>query len=308
MHQSIYSNKHPDIKKLKREISELESQIGKSDTYVAKVKKLMYIKNQLTVLKGELGSNHPDVIKLTKEEKVLSEDVDKLLEEKESSDVSKEKPDNPLYINLETQIASTDAEIKSFKLTLEKLDSEIAKYHKRIENTPQVEKEYNELLRENDTIRIKYKEISDKLMSAKSTKILEETERGERFTIKSKAYLPEKPTKPNRMGIIILTFIVAFGASIGFASIREGMDHSLKTVDQIKNLTAVPVLSIISFIVTSEEKRSGRYKKLLWSFAILIVIGLSLVIVDQFIMKLDHLALKLDKIWTIVLERIKMIA
>ncbi len=306
--QSVYSKKHPDIKKVKREISELESKIGKSDTYVAKVKKLMYVKNQLAVKKGELGSNHPDVIKLTKEEKVLSQEVNKLATGHETANISKEKPDNPLYINLESQIASTEADIKSFKLAIQKLNSESVKYYKRIENGPRVEKKYNELLRDFEVIRVKYREISDKLMTAKSTKELEETDRGEKFIIKSKAYLPEKPTKPNRLGISILACIVALGASIGFSSIREGLDHSLKTADQIKNLTAVPVLSVISFIVTDEEKRSARFKKLFWSFGILMVIGLSLVIVDQFIMKLDNLALKLNQIWTIVFERIGLAA
>jgi uncharacterized protein involved in exopolysaccharide biosynthesis len=306
--QSIYSDKHPDIKQIKREISELEGEIGKSDTYVAKVKRLMYTKSQLAIKNAELGSNHPDVKKLTKEEKILSQEVDKLAAEQETQNITREKPDNPLYITMQAQIASNEADINSFEQALQKIDSEIAKYYKRVENAPRVEKEYNELSREFETIRVKYREVSDKLMAAKSTKELEDTDRGEKFIIKSKAYLPEKPSKPNRLGISILAFIIALGASIGFASIRESIDHSLKTADQIKAITALPVLSAISLIVTKEEKRTKRYKRIFWSLGILMAFGLSLIILDQFIITLDDLALKLNQIWTLVLERIGMIA
>ena len=40
----------------------------------------------------------------------------------------------------------------------------------------------------------KYREVSDQLMAAKSAKELEDTDRAEKFIIKSKAYLPEKPS------------------------------------------------------------------------------------------------------------------
>jgi uncharacterized protein involved in exopolysaccharide biosynthesis len=306
--QSIYSVKHPDIKKIKREINELENEIGKSDAYVAKVKRLMYTKNQLALKNAELGSNHPDVVILTKEEQILSQEVDKIAAQQETVNISKEKPDNPLYINLQAQIATTEADIKSFKQALQKNDSEITKYYKRIENAPRVEKEYNELLREFETIRVKYREISDKVMAAKSSKELDKTDAGEKFIIKTKAYFPEKPFKPNRLGISILAFIVALGASIGFASIRESVDHSLNTTDQIKGVTSIPVLSVISYIVTKEDKRAKRLKILFWSLGIIMAFVLSLIIIDQFIMNINDLTLKLNKIWTIVLERLRMIA
>ena len=86
------------------------------------------------------------------------------------------------------------------------------------------------------------------------------------------------------------------------------MDNSIRSIDQIKKLTDVPVLSSVSYIVTSEEKQQKRKRIFLLSLAIILIIGSSLVIVNQFIISLDELAVKFDHVWGIILERIKMIA
>jgi capsular polysaccharide biosynthesis protein len=68
--------------------------------------------------------------------------------------------------------------------------------------------------------------------------------------------LPTDPFKPNRILIILIGFVSAFISGSFFFFFLEGMDNTIKKTDQIKNITGVPVLSTISFIVTSEEKRS----------------------------------------------------
>ena len=86
------------------------------------------------------------------------------------------------------------------------------------------------------------------------------------------------------------------------------MDDTVKTTDQIKSITGVPVLTSVSYIVTTEEKHSKRLKKFIWSLAVFLALGVLLIVVNQFIISFDKLVLKFDQIWTIILERIKMIA
>jgi uncharacterized protein involved in exopolysaccharide biosynthesis len=306
--QSTLSDKHPDVKKLKREISELESEVGKSDASSAKVKRLMELRNELTVSKRILGPKHPDVIRLTNEEKLLSQEVKKLLTQNTIQKISIENPDNPVYINLEAQIGATEAEIESININLANIDSEAAKYRRRIENTPLVEKEYNELARDYDMLKLKYKEISAKVMEAGIAKEMEETDRGERFTIKSPAYLPEKPYKPSRVGISLFALVVAFGLGLGIATIRESMDRSLRTVDQIKGLTGLPVLSVVSLIETKDEKRRRWRKRLTWILVVICIIGMSFILIDNFVVDLGFIFEKLNQAWAIFVERLKEFA
>jgi succinoglycan biosynthesis transport protein ExoP len=71
--KSIYSDKHPDIKKLKKEIAELESQVQASDDSVEKVKRLRQLENELATAEGKLGPEHPDVKALKNEIALVSQ-------------------------------------------------------------------------------------------------------------------------------------------------------------------------------------------------------------------------------------------
>jgi hypothetical protein len=182
-----------------------------------------------------------------------------------------------------------------------KLMSEIDEYQMKISNAPIVEQELNALMRDYDSLKRKYSEISNKLLSAQLTQEMEGKQKGERFTITSSAYLPEEPTKPNRLIIVILSFLLAFGISTALSVFQEYVDDSIKTPNQLKELTNIPVFSAISYIETREEKRQRRVKNLIWSAAALSGIAILLLIIDQYVMKLAQA-------WEVVVERIMLLA
>jgi uncharacterized protein involved in exopolysaccharide biosynthesis len=299
--RSTVSEKHPDVKRLKREIAELESQIGKTDTAVIKIKKLNHMMGQFAEAKGSLGPNHPDVIKLSNQIETLSNEVEVLTTEQAMTSLSNQQPDNPVYISLLTQIAVTENEIKSILEEKNNILKEIEKYRRRIENGPVVEKEYSALTHGYDNAKRKYDDLQDKYREAKVTQEMEISDRGERFTMKSPAFFPEKPYKPNRLAIILIGCLVALGAGLGISAAREGIDNSITTADQIKEITGVPVLSSISFIVTDHEKNLNRLKKLGWIFILVIFVGIGLYCIEQYVINLNEL-------WTIILDRLKIIA
>jgi len=298
--QSILSEKHPDIRQLKREITDLEGQIGTSDNYEEKIRKLNSIDKQLASVKGRLGSKHPDLLKLKKMKKVLSKEIEELPAFSTYNDINDGTADNPAYINLRIQLASTDLEIKNLNLESNKIEEEIEYYLKKMKYGPIVEKEYNDLTRDYESARSKYNEIMNKLMEAKISEGMEETQRGERFTITDPAYLPEKPYKPNRIAIVLLGFVLAFGASTLFAAGKEYMDNSVKSADELHSLTGVPVFSVISYVESDHEKRTRRLTKGIYILATLAVIGGALMIVNTYLEPLDSL-------WPKIQHKIDMI-
>ena len=293
--QSTLSEKHPDIRKLKDEIRELEAQVGKSDDSVEKVRRLNVLEGQLAALKGKLGPKHPDVVKLSKEVRALSKEVDSLLTEKAKIAVSEEKPDNPAYIHLMTQVNALELEMEALLKQRKKIEQNLEKYEKKIERAPLIEQEYLELTRDYDNAKRKHSEIVRKLLTAKIAQGMEQTQRGERFTIMEPAYLPQKPYKPNRMAIALIGLVLAFGAGVGLAAGREAMDRSVKTADELNSITGVPVFSEISLMETDGERRSRRIKRVL---LILIAIGAivgALIVVNQFVMPLDIIWAKVQR-------------
>ena len=245
--QTTLSEKHPDIRSLKREIAELEAEIGP-------------------------GGADPTVA---------------------------EQPDNPVYINLMTQVVSAESEIKNLMADQAKVESDLEKYRRKSESSPMIEKEYNELTRDFDNAKKKYNEILDKLMSARVSKGMEDQQRGEHFTITDPPGLPSKPVKPNRVAIILLGFVLAAGISASLVALQEGMDPSLKNEDELSRITGMPVLTALTYMETDQDVRAKRIKKLIWLVGTAGTILGVIIFINAFIMPLDEL-------WANILSRVAM--
>jgi polysaccharide biosynthesis transport protein len=296
--QSVLHDKHPDIVKAKREIRELENQIGGAGGTQVELKKLSSLKTELAGAEGRYGSNHPDVIRLNKEIQTLEKSISGKTSSNEVRTLSKQVPDNPIYINLTTQISSIDSSIDNLMSDRQNIQQELNKYRKRIENAPFVEKEYNDLTRDYNTTKQKYDETMNKLMGANVAKGIEEGHHGQRFEIKNYAYLPEKPYKPNRLNIILLGFVVASGLGLGLAALYESLDNSIKTEKELNKLVNIPVLTVISKVETQKEKNKKIIQRLIWACAFLGIIFIGATIVNEYFMPINEL-------WSVIVTNAK---
>ena len=292
---SKVSEKHPDIKRLKREIEDLEKQVGHTDDSVAKITRLGALQSRLATLQGKYGPKHPDVLNLKKEVEQLSKEVDQLVSERAITKVSEQKPDNPLYVSLMTQLVITDTELKERIQEKRKVQGLISDYQQRIDSAPMLEKEFNELTIDYQNARSKYNELSNKLLESRLSQGMEETQRGARFTIIEQAQLPEKPYKPNRLAVILLGVVLASLSGLAISAFQEYLDNSVKTSDELSALTGVPVLSVITLVETEEEKRAGRFRKVGWSAVVICAIVLVWWAVDYFVVPSENLWLKFKK-------------
>jgi uncharacterized protein involved in exopolysaccharide biosynthesis len=306
--RSLYAEKHPDIKKVKNEIRELEAQVKTSDVTILKVKRLQQLEDQLAEMQGIYGPNHPEIKAVKREIAILKPEVSGLMTEAVKIKISEEKPDNPAYINLITQINAIKMEMEAIEADKKQMLQEINRFQRRIEKAPSVEKQLNALIRDLDSSQTKFRDISNKLMEARIAGELEGKQQADRVSIASSAYLPSNPFKPNRLLILAIGFVNAFVIGSLFVALREGIDNNVRTAEQIMQITGVPVLSSISYIVTTEDRRFKRKRNFLVGLAVFLAIGILLVIIDQFVISFENLSVKIDQIWSIILERIKMIA
>jgi uncharacterized protein involved in exopolysaccharide biosynthesis len=176
--QSVYSEKHPDIKKLKREIIKLEKVVRNSEYSVQKVKRLNQLEGQLASATSALGPNHPDVKAIKREIDIINNEIQNSITKTTKIKISEEKPDNPTYINLTMQIKTIEVEMKRLEEDKRELLSDLNEYRSRIDSGPAVEKELNALKRGYQNLQNKYTEISNKLMNAQLVKEMENKKKG----------------------------------------------------------------------------------------------------------------------------------
>ncbi len=288
--QGNYSDKHPDVKRLKKEIDVLEGQARMPEDTRTRAKKIDDARTELALLKGSLGPKHPDVVKLARELKTLEETETR----PEPADLQM-KPDNPAYISIETQIKATNIDITRLIEEERRITADITRYQQKLANTPAVEKEYNDLLRDNENAKRKYNELMSKHMEARVSKGMEETQAGEKFTIIEPAQFPEKPAKPNRLAIILIGFVLAMGGGVGISALREAVDGSVKGIDHLKLLSNLPVLTVIPYMETAQERSARRRKYVLGVVIVLALIAAALLVMHLFVMPLEVFWAKVER-------------
>ena len=254
------SSKHPDVTKVRKEIAELEKEIGTLDKKL-EIKEALRLKEQeLKELKTGATDKHPDVLRLKKEIEKLKESVkDYEGRGKEGFDLAQAQPTNPAYISLQTQIKVAEMDLEGLKDKRQQLEKSWQDYVKRLEKMPQVELEYRKLVRDYDAAQRKYAETTAKLMEARQGQSLEQLQAGEKFTIVDPPQLPEIPVKPKRIAISLIGFILGIAAGVGVGAMMEFADSTIRSPKDIRRITGHPVLASIPDVAEVQKKR-GRNK------------------------------------------------
>ena len=264
------------------------------DLYDLNKKRLEELKVDLLSLEKRYSKNYPDVIN-TREE--IEELEKKLASESVPGASHGRTPDNPSYISLNSQLKSIQGEISAMNAQIEDIDRSIVQYRGRIEQTPNAESGYSQLLADKNNTQAKYDDLQRKLMEARVSQGLEREQKGERFTLIEPANLPEKPIKPNRILIILLGLVLGIGAGSSAAALKEFTDESVQEPDEFQDISAFTLLATIPVIANEEDRIRARKRRDI----ILLGSVISFVLV---VAAVHFLYMPLDVIWIKILIRL----
>jgi polysaccharide chain length determinant protein (PEP-CTERM system associated) len=280
--------------------SELAQISPTTDIYNSTGNRVMGTEDRLRALQTEYlalatryTDNHPTLIKIKDEIKVLEKELDSNPIDKRN----KIQSDNPAYLQLETQLQAAESELASLKRRREEITGKIKEFEERLMTGPQVEREYRNLTRDYENALTKYQEIKAKQLEAQLAESLERERKGERFSLIEPPQLPEKPHKPNRVTILFLGFVFSFVGGIGNVVIRESMDDAVYGSKGVTAITDAPPLAVISYIECSEDQRQ---RMISGSMAISGFFAAIIVFITSI-----HLFYKpLDVIWYLILRKL----
>ena len=251
-----YSETHPNIIKIRKEIAALEREVGGVDKSELRVQ-LNQKRALLATLTDRYSAGHPDVKKLKLEIGILERELSQPVKSRKTS---ASRPDNPAYIQLQTQLHTVNASLRSLQQSRDKLSNKLVKYEQSLLRTPGVEREYLELTRDYDTAKNKYNEIKNKQMKADMAEAMEQGSKGERFTLIEPPMLPLSPYKPNRFAIILLGAVLSIGIALAYASIKENMFPVVYNSRELAAITGEAPLVVIPYIETEEDIEEQQRK------------------------------------------------
>lgn len=189
--------------------------------------------NYLMYVIGLARKKHGFRVKLKKHVETLEQAVNHASARLAGRKIAESHPDNPAYITLQTQRDTTVQDMAALQKRKQELRAKLTQYEKRLSETPDVERQYLELVRDYENASAKYRDLKAKEMEANIAEQLEKKSKGERFSIVEPPMLPEKPVRPNRIAIGVLGFVLSLAGSLGYVLLNENMDKSIRGMKSV---------------------------------------------------------------------------
>jgi polysaccharide chain length determinant protein (PEP-CTERM system associated) len=213
---------------------------------------LATLRAELTDAEQRYSEDHPDVKRLRRAVAALAAQAPK-----GGGDIAP-GADNPEYLRVAAELEAARRDVRALRAQAARIRSTIYTYQSRMVSVPSVEREYLQLIRDRDIAQNQLQEVQGKLRDAQFAQALEAEQRGERYTLIRAPYVPEDPVRPNRLGILLLGFILAAGVSIGCAVVADIADSTIRSTRDVDEITDVPILGSIPKIANAEDGRRRR--------------------------------------------------
>lgn len=282
-----YSAGNPLVQAKKREVKLLESGGDQGQTVQLRTR-LVQLQNELSDLKGRYTDQYPAVKrKMSEIASVRKELRASLTGSSQAAIGRRERATNPAYIQLTSDVQKSEVTIRALKAQKVALEAQLKSVYEKLHAMPIVSEQYNEMQTDYQNAKTGLSDLQQKLASAKLAQGMEDQQLGETFKVVEPPFLPEKPAKPNRLAIILVGIVLAMGVSIGTASLLEYSDSRVYDSETVEKLGGLSVFSTIPKIVTDEEIRQAKKRKVLLAGVTVASIVIGILVFNYLIMDLS---------------------
>ena len=289
-----YSETHPDVIKIKREIDSLQKEIGVNSDINKLTGELTEKKSELAMLLKQYSEKHPDVQKLRKSISALQHAVTESRQHEYSTDQN--IPDNPAYITLKAQQDTVESDSRSLAQTRSQLNDRIGRLREKLRLSPLIEKEYMDLVQELDNANSRYREVSTREMEAQIAQQLELQKKGERFTLIEPPQEPLEPHSPNRPVIIVMGFVIALVMGAAITAFVEMLDSTIHSEKAILAILGHSPLATIPFLESKGEHKASQKNRIFLLLACIVAVIIGVICFHFFLMPLDVFWYKLLRV------------
>lgn len=286
---SKYEPTHPDVLRAKRQIAALEKELGVTGNDAAIIQaELEQAKTDLNTLSEKYADNHPD-IKAQKNKIASLEERLKKVDSQPTETKSSNDRLNPAYVQLKAKIDSTENEVSRLRNRQEEIKTKLAEFERRVSETYQVQRAYDELTRDHENTVAKYRELRSKQLQAELAQNLESENKGESFTLIEPPAVPSKAEKPNRPKLLVLGLGASVGAGLGLAFLIEMFFGGVRGYTQVAHIVGKSPLVVIPMITTTRELARRKTLRNRWIIVAIILAIISVIAIHFYVINLEVL-------------------
>jgi protein tyrosine kinase modulator len=239
-------------------------------------RRLAAARAELATLQERVTSDHPD---LRRKERVIRELETRAAAEAHATTLSS-GADAPA-IPVSPVEAAQRARVSDLRAQLEQLDRQLAfketedqrlrgvadGYQRRIDSVPARESELAELTRDYSTLQTLYQTLLAKQEESKIAANLERRQIGDQFKLLDPAQEAERPFSPRRRLISLVGIAGGFAVGLGLVALVEYRDRTLKTEHDVAQELMLPVLAVVPFMESDDERQRAAKRRLVAAFA-----------------------------------------
>ena len=230
---SRYTDRHPDVRKLKEQIAETEKQ---RDQLIAD------LKAKPADSQSEQSNGMPA----------------------EGTDPAQAA----MLLQVQSQLRSNQVEITNREHSVAALKAKIDDYQGRLNQEPIREQQLADLTRGYDQSKANYDELLRKKNDSAMATSMELLQQGERFRIIDPPSFPQKPVFPNRLKFCGMGLGLGLALGLVVAGAFEMLDHCIYDEKALKKLLPPAIIAEIPTIVSiSDERAQTRRMWIGWATA-----------------------------------------
>lgn len=177
---------------------------------------------------------------------------------------------------LRTSLRTLDGQIAVREAAAKRLREAVSTYRGRVDAAPEREAEWMRLTRDYNTIQGVYNNLLAKREESRIAANVDRQAVGEQLQVVERPRLPSAPVSPNRRAIVMIGVGLGLGLGLLLLVTRELRDRTIRAEEEVLAALNLPVVGLVPRIVTAFDRRQLRRRRLLWSFAALVLcVGLA---------------------------------
>lgn len=160
---------------------------------------------------------------------------------------------------IRSQLQANTLEVEDLTRQQARLNTEIAQYQKRLNDTPAREQELLAITRDEEQLRREYEDLGKKEQESQLATNLEKTQGGQQFRLADAPSLPVIPSSPKRLKTSLGGAAAGFGLGVALALFLEMKDRCFHSEGDVsRKMGGLMVIGFPLLLTPAEERARGR--------------------------------------------------
>jgi hypothetical protein len=145
-----------------------------------------------------------------------------------------------------------------------------------VDAAPDREAEWIRLTRDYNTLQGVYTALLSKREESRIAANIDRQAVGEQLQVVERPRRPSAPISPNRRAVVMIGVGLGLGVGLALLVVSELRDRTIRAEEEVLAALNLPVVGLVPRIITAIDRRQLRRRRLLWSFAALVLcVGLA---------------------------------